>query len=172
MAHVDPSGQVGMSPKMFIDGVLITEIGDIIPQHPYHAFVLIGIGIEFLGRALDSTKPWNHRYGRADTPPFDKAICELFPERYHDKELRDPLRNGLAHFYAPKVGLGLSRLSDPGIEGIISYENHPYLSGGMVILVIEYLYRAFVDACREVIGMEFSPQDKMSMDFLSVPDRG
>ncbi len=43
-------------PKQFIETVLIKEIGELTNTNPYLSFVLIGIGIEFLGKCLDSNE--------------------------------------------------------------------------------------------------------------------
>jgi hypothetical protein len=45
-----------MLPKEFIKGVLVGELRDIVANHPYLAYPLIGVGIEYLGRALTSKR--------------------------------------------------------------------------------------------------------------------
>lgn len=156
-----------MLPRQFIRGVLVEEIGDVVPDHPYLAFALIGIGIEYLGRALDTSHTWDYVYPRTAVKPFDLAIDRLFPARYRAQRLRDPLRNGLLHFYAPKAGLRLARLADAGVRRRIARSNHPYVdSAGSVTLVIEYLFGDFRDACDQVVRMRFPRGDKMSRRFI------
>jgi hypothetical protein len=156
-----------MVPRTFIRDVLITEIRDVIPGHPYLAFPLIGIGIEYLGRALDTAHDWDYTYRPNVQQPFDRAITTLFPRAYHGIRLRQLMRNGLLHFYAPKPGLALSRLSDPGVSNTITHANHPYLdSRGDITLVVEYLFDDFVDACERVMRMRFPRANKMSRRFI------
>jgi len=154
-----------MEPQQFIKGVLVGEVKDVVAHHAYLAFPLIGIGIEFLGRALDTEHDWNHDY-RGSAPPFDLAMTTLFPARYRDKRLRELMRNGLLHFYRPKPGLLLSEVND-AIEGVITYGNHPYRDRqGNVTIVAEYLYIDFVDACHKVIRKRFPAGDKMRRPFV------
>jgi hypothetical protein len=41
--------------KDFIKSVLIDELGAMIDQHPYISFIMMGIGIEFLGKCINTT---------------------------------------------------------------------------------------------------------------------
>jgi hypothetical protein len=155
-----------MEPQQFIKGVLVGEVKDVMAHHAYLAFPLIGIGIEFLGRALDTDHDWDYSYPSSVVPPFDRAMTELFPKHYQDKRLRNLMRNGLLHFYRPKRGLLLSEVND-AIEGVIRHGNHPYRDkDGNVTLVVEYLYIDFVDACHQVIRKRFPAGDKMRRPFL------
>ena len=54
-----------MEPRQFIKGVLVGEVKDVMAHHAYLAFPLIGIGIEFLGRALDTGHDWDYSYPSA-----------------------------------------------------------------------------------------------------------
>lgn len=38
-----------MKPKKFIESVLINEMKDVVFRHPYLSFLLISVGVEFLG---------------------------------------------------------------------------------------------------------------------------
>jgi len=49
-------------------------------------------------------------------------------------------------------------------------KNHPSEQNGRLLLVIEYFYIDFVDACKKVLRMKFNSNDKMNKPFLSVPD--
>jgi hypothetical protein len=157
-----------MTAKEFISGVLIGEIKDVVDRHPFLAFALLAVGIEFLGRCLDND-PWDCPYDDEDTTPFDSAINELFPYSYHNAELRDRMRNGLLHFYRPKPGLLLSQVAEEGIQDLIpSRAHHPYFNtvGDSVTLVVEYLFADFADACREVCDRSFPVDHKMNATFL------
>jgi hypothetical protein len=154
-----------MYPKEFIKHVLIDEIGTIVPKHPYLAFPLIGIGIEFLGRCLDS-RPFDFdQYREGEVGPFDWAITELFPDRYHQLDLRDQLRNGLLHFYAPKRDLELVQLRE--VEGRFTRANHPYIDlSDRAWLVVEWFFADFTHACQVGLRADFPATDKMNRDFL------
>jgi hypothetical protein len=81
--------------------------------------------------------------------------------------LRQKMRNGLLHFYAPHPDLALGRLSDPGVRRRITEANHPYTdASGDVTLIIEYSFNDFRVACERVIGMRFPRGDKMSRRFI------
>jgi hypothetical protein len=76
------------------------------------------------------------------------------------------MRNGFLHFYSPKAGLELTEVRD-SIEGVVAYRTHPYVQkSGVVVLVVEYLYIDFVDACHKVITKRFRKDHKMSKPFL------
>jgi hypothetical protein len=162
-------------PKDFIKNVLIDEIQDIVIRHPYLAFVLICSGIEFLGKCIDIRNQkwnWDIKYQKTNQP-FDGAIKKLFPKKYHKLltkyNLRDQLRNGLIHLYTPKNKIGLTQLKHDE-KGIIKMNNHPFIKNGRVVLVIEYFYIDFVDACKKVLAMEFS-RDKMNKPLLETPSK-
>jgi len=161
-------------PKDIINNVLITETQDIVNRHSYLAFLFIGLGIEFLGKCIDkNVQKWDSKSKDHEEPPFDKAIKELFPPKYHvllDKyKLRDKLRNGMAHFLAPKDNIGLTQLSHDK-AGKMNNEDHPFDNGVRLVLVVEYFYNDFVEACKKVLAMEFFDDDKMNEPFLTVPD--
>ena len=49
-----------LKPKDFIQTVLINEFGELSITHPYISFILMGIGIEFLGKCIDpNLSDWN-----------------------------------------------------------------------------------------------------------------
>jgi hypothetical protein len=156
-----------MVPRTFIKRVLVDEIGDIVPHHPYLAFPLIAIGLEFLGRAVDVGRPWNHTCLGGGQRPFDEAIGRLFPQSYHDKDLRRSMRNKMLHIYRPQPGLALGRFTDPGVARRIPASSHPYRDvSGNVTLVVEYLFDDFAAACDQVIRMRFPRTDKMNRRFI------
>ena len=166
---------MNLYPKNFINQVLINEMQDIVIKHPYLAFLLICSGIEFLGKCIDKNNQhwdWDSKYQKAN-PPFDNAIKELFPKKYSlllkKYSLRDQLRNGMIHILAPKSKIGLTQLKHDK-NGEIIMKNHPFEQNGRLLLVIEYFYIDFVDACKKVLRMKFDSNDKMNKPFLSIPD--
>lgn len=104
-----------MLPKQFIQTLFVDEVEQLIPTHTYIAFMIMGIGIEFLGKCLDSqVDDWNEGKSR---DRFEFAIKSLFAfSRYKQLIGRDTrfdlyssLRCGLAHCGAPKRQITLSR---------------------------------------------------------------
>jgi len=65
-----------LKPKEFIKSVLIDELGTMSVSYPYFAFVFMGIGIEFLGKCLATTRnDWNEP-GHSG-PDFRNAIMTI-----------------------------------------------------------------------------------------------
>lgn len=151
-------------PKDFIKDTLIEKIGKIIHVDAYLSFLLICSGIEFLGKCIDSTEKWGD--GKSEEQ-FKAAIIKLFPDGYHNlvNDLYKDLRCGLVHRITP----GSISLTQNGNDnnGEISYKLHPYLKDDRKILVIEYFYFDFAEACKKVLAMRFN-EDKMSKPMLSV----
>jgi len=156
-----------LSPKEFIQQVFINELEDIIEKHPYIAFMIMGIGIEFLGKSISAEDADWDVEGKSRRS-FEKAIKTLSSlkkyEPYLDKDGHDlygSLRCGLAHAAKPKYKITLS-----------SKNEAPNLSefGGRVNLRCEDFYSDFKEACEEVIAMNFTGGDKMNYGFLTIPN--
>jgi hypothetical protein len=154
---------VKLKPKDFIQQVLINEIKPLTISSPYLAFALMAIGIEFLGKCLDtSTDNWNK--GGRSKANFINAINTLpglqFYEGY-EEGLFVEIRCGFAHSFVPGPHFTLS-----------SKDQSPHMSesGGRVNLRCEDFYEDFKTACEAVIGMSFPAGGKMNEDFLGVPD--
>ena len=131
-----------VSIKDFINKYLINEIGEIKEKYPYHAFLLMTVGIEFLGRYLKGYF-WEQK-GVSETA-FNGAILELFPEgKYNKFDLFHNLRCGLAHSLLIQGNL---TLSDKKSEGSISCDE---------------FYDDFVKACNKILTMP--PSDRKSLD--------
>ncbi|MFA5782287.1 MAG: hypothetical protein WC868_08460 [Bacteroidales bacterium] len=150
-----------MTPKEFIQGVLINEISDIVQRHPYLAFSLIAIGIEFLGKCvLTDHQNWHI------IPPekaFNTGLDLLTQDEptYGTLDLRNELRNGFAHTLLPNSKIALSEVQ----HGTIHFSPN---SEGKKILVIEIFYRDFVRACKIVLATNFPATDKMNKQFIRV----
>lgn len=152
--------------KDFIKSVLIDELGGMINGHPYISFVIMGIGIEFLGKCLATTRnEWNEG-GHSETD-FENAI-KNFPslKKYESylksHKLYSSFRCGLVHAISPKVQVTLSSKGELG---------HLIEQGGRINLKVEEFYDDFKQACEYVINMKFAPGDKMNSDFLQVPGK-
>ena len=150
-----------MKPKEFIETTLIIELEDIVERHPYLAFLLIAIGIEFLGKCLmTSHQKWHN------IPPdkgFEKGLSLLtnIDERYGTLNLRDELRNGFAHTLSPKSKLALSERKSGDVHfGKSSFEKP--------ILVVEDFYKDFVKSCHVILSMNFTADDKVNQEFIRI----
>jgi len=152
-----------MTPKEFIKVVLIDEMNDIVEQHPYIAFALIAIGIEFLGKChLTEHQDWNNI---KPDKAFNKGLDLLIEEEptYGNLDLKNELRNGFAHTLLPKSKIALSEIKN----GAIHFSQD---SNGTTILVVEILFRDFVRACFRTLMTDFPVNDKMNEQFLSITD--
>ena len=93
---------------------LIDDMEDIVNNHPYHAFALLAIVIEVLGKCFNKSDDWYERGNSGND--FCSAINLLYGlEKYRkyseDKEynrLYDVLRNGMLHTFLPKESITLS----------------------------------------------------------------
>lgn len=149
------------NPKSFIKTVLIEEMGKITKTNAYLSFVLIAIGIEFLGKCInDSLNNWSD--GKSEES-FNNAIKELMP-KYQPYRLYQLLRCGLAHYLAPQKGLGLS-------ESKNGFAHLSTTSDGILVLNIEDFYNDFKCACEKVtsgIKNKKYKNQKMYNQFLGV----
>lgn len=148
-----------MKPKEFINHVLINEYKDIVDRHKYLSFTLIAIGIEFLGKCLlTSEQDWNKIKSEK---AFNKGMELLIniDNRYKSLDLKDELRNGLAHTLLPKSKIDLCEVKSGNQHFGIN-------KSGQTILLAEVFYHDFVIACQNVIKTNFAYSDKMNKGFL------
>ncbi len=134
----------------FVKKVLIEDLQSLfdekdeitgMPKYRYHLFILIGIGIETLGAALDD-KPW-FVIGKSGNR-FNNALKKLEPlKKYTGKDLYKNYRCGMCHIYLPNEGVGINSRLEGG--------KHNEINGGALLLSIEDLFSDFVDACDEII---------------------
>ena len=152
-----------MKPKEFIEVVLINELGEIIDHKPYISFAIMAIGLEFLGKSLNSNQQdWNKR-GNSQKD-FERPIKKLKSmEKYKpflkEYDLWDSLRNGMLHAFVPKGTIGLS--SKGGRPHLIKASNTKAIN-----LKCEDFYEDFKNACLEVIAIDFLPNDKMNRELI------
>ena len=154
-----------MTPKQFIQQVLIKEVGEIHQTHPYISFATMAIGIEFLGKCLNTHEDWNYYSSGVPRQDFERAINQLNSfSRYRvhlsTHNLWDALRNGFSHSFVPKNTLTLSSKNEMG---------HLVIHGSKVNLKCEDFYLDFKSACEEVIAMTSFPSNKMNLPLLHVP---
>ena len=159
-----------MNPKDFINTVFVHETGDLANSHHYIAFMVMGMGIEFLGRCLDSAaEEWHEEM--VSRKRFEEAVNKLKAlEKYRELigkntpfDLYGSLRCGLVHSGAPKYEITLSSKGEMG-------HMVKHTDGNRINLRCEDFYVDFKQACEEVINHNFPDKDKMNKSFLSVPD--
>ena len=87
---------------------VIDELKDIVENHPFHAFALLAIVIEVLGKSINSHTDWQHfeRNGL----DFNNALNKYQSLKKYSTlsvSLYDTLRCGMAHAFLPKKGIKL-----------------------------------------------------------------
>ncbi len=150
-----------ITPKQFIQNVLISELESLNKTNPFVALSLMAIGTEFLGKCID---PANEKLDKGSSVFFfQKAIFSLesfkayksFAKRYN---FRNSMRNGFAHNLLPINNISLSS-KDPA--------KHLVVTKNILNINIEDFFNDFKNACNEVIKMDFNrPDDKMNKPFV------
>jgi uncharacterized protein involved in outer membrane biogenesis len=151
-----------IKPKEFIEQVLINEVGEIYENHPYIAFAIISIGIEFLGKCLNNKEDWNFK-GRSKTD-FEFAINTLnsFSKyRNLNYNLQDSLRNGFLHSFTPKENITLSSKNQ---QSHLTVDLDDKLN-----LNCENFYLDFKNGCKEIISMNHFNSNKMDLPLIYIP---
>jgi hypothetical protein len=152
-------------PKDFIQDVLIDEIATLIEPHPYISFILMGIGIEFLGKCIDLTlNDWN--VSSRSKRDFESAIKTIPSLKTYEPylipyDMYSSFRCGLAHAVSPKFKITLS--SKDEMEHLKEQDSR-------LNLKVEDFYQDFKDACNYVISQTYPVGNKMNNDFLETPD--
>lgn len=150
-----------MKPKAFIETVLVNEIKDVVERHPYLSFLLISVGIEFLGKCMMTDKQkWNEIKAEKAFKLGMELIYAVNPE-YKKLNLKSELRDGFAHTFLPKSKIALSQAS----HGIKNFQRNLQLQ---TVLVAETFYEDFASACKTVIQTNFPENDKMNKDFIYI----
>lgn len=145
----------GLTAKQYIENVLIKEIHEIafgiehdgkqgINAHPYLAFTLIAMGIEFLGKCLNDMPTWHTADRSMSCSDFKLAIRKISAlstySEYADI-LYSGLRCGLCHAQMPCKDVLLTIG-----EGAIQSQK------GIVTIHLTSFYNDFVAACQEVLS--------------------
>lgn len=169
MTHNDP-----MYPLGFIKRVLVEELGSMLPNdkngYPYELFILIAIGVEFLG-ACEDDYGWHKEQKGLNRKRF-LAGMNLFPNQYHkhSKFLYKKLRCGMAHTFAPASGLGIgeNKHKTGNLIGKVYKQETIELQ-----LNIQSFYLDFKSACEKVIAkienQQYKKGNKIYNPFLWVP---
>jgi hypothetical protein len=153
-----------LKPNDFIRTVLINEIGELVDSHPYLSFILMGIGIEFMGKCIDiRLTDWNES-GRSKLD-FESAIKTIPSLKKYEPylishQMYSSFRCGLAHAVAPKTQITLSSKEEMG---------HLIDNNGRLNLKVEDFYQDFKDACNYILTQSYPIGNKMNADFLEVP---
>lgn len=153
-------------PKQFIEITFLNQYRSIVYDQGYHyiGFALVCIGIEFLGKCLDSQCTWHQE--NLSAAHFKNAIDRLMPAYAPYKSLLyKQLRSGFAHGLLPGADIGLTHRRESVEYGTKHLQKH----GSAVTLVIEDFYDDFEKACRALLNMTFPSGDKMSNAVLAVP---
>ena len=151
-----------IKPPEFIKSVLIDEIGSMIEGHPYISFIVMGIGIEYLGKCIDkSLSDWNVS-GRS-ARDFKKAIKTIpslkkYEPYLSSHDLYGSFRCGLAHAVSTKMSITLSSKNEQG---------HLIETNGRLNLKVEDFYTDFKTACEFVKNDNYPVNNKMNRDLLS-----
>jgi hypothetical protein len=157
-----------MTAGEFIEVYFITQVGQVVDSIPYMAFMVMGIGIEFLGKCVHSAKITDRTGSRdrfeeaINTIPAFSKYKPLIGEK-NPFDLYSSLRCGLAHAAVPKYEITIT-----------SKKEHPHMetdpSGKCMNLACEDFYADFRQACEEVLGMPDPVAKKLSSPFLEIPD--
>ena len=132
-----------VSARKFIEDYLIKQINTIKQDHPYFAFLLMSVGIEFLGRC-QSTNDWNNTQNSKTYFDDGLAVPPLCQYKKNYPDLYHQLRCGLAHAYHPDGII----LSNKGEEGDISCDD---------------FYANFVAACKNILD-DKAPKKVRNLD--------
>ncbi len=135
---------------------VIDELKDIVDNHPFHAFALLAIVIEVLGKCLNSNPDWQHFEPKGID--FNKAMTDYksLNKYLALKSLYGTLRCGMAHALLPKEGIQLvPDRNDFGNNTIGCKE----------------LYEDIVAAFEEIKDGKISPRKDMCKSVLQIHDQ-
>ncbi|MEQ8359629.1 MAG: hypothetical protein RH860_09095 [Cytophagales bacterium] len=149
--------------KDFLKKVYIDELGELVNSHPYISFLVVAVGIEFLGKCLDESVDWQDSGHSKEH--FKKAINEIpsftkYRSLLNSHKLYSEFRCGMAHASLPDAKITLSSKEEA---------THLVETGDKINLKIEDLYSDFKLAVEHIISMSFPENSKMNKAILSVP---
>jgi hypothetical protein len=157
-----------LDPKQFIQVVFIHDLGGMIDQKFfYNSFFIMGVGIEYLGKCIDTKTVWNKEGGSRVS--FENAVKNLKSLKKYEPflsgkgkfDLYRSLRCGMAHSSAPSYEITFSSQNETA---------HLVEANGRLNLKCEDFFADFKAACEEIIAMEFKDKNnKMNKGFLEVP---
>ena len=142
------------SGKEFIREYLIGKIGKLKDSEPYIAFLMMSIGIEFLGKCLNDKDDWD--VSNMSESDFNLAINTLKSlNKYQGWDLYHKLRCGLAHTMMVKSGFGIKNKG----------------ASTSTCVSCEEFYNDFKAACEEVMNMSL-PVKNLDADYLVIKEEG
>lgn len=128
-----------MTVNEFIKRYFIEEIGSLVELHPFIAFTLISIGIEFLGKCLNSNK-WDDRREKSGEIFNDAIKSYATLTKYSSIPLLyENLRCGLAHKFMVNGTL------------ILGPEQND-LTSAIITIGCKEFYADFKQACLDAIS--------------------
>ncbi|MBK7182139.1 MAG: hypothetical protein IPI30_10790 [Saprospiraceae bacterium] len=157
-----------------IEKVLIQEIRSIVYDHKgpaYVKFVLLAVGIEFLGACVDES-PFDKKNSEKR---FNSALMKLFKNIYHKYAKKnsnvyfyEQFRCSFVHQFKPGPDIVITHREESKREGTTHLMN---ISNGQLVIVLEDFYDDFENACKKFI--RYSNEGKITnkkpeMDFLSL----
>ncbi len=156
-----------LNAKAFIQKVYIEDLEKVFNQRQFYiTFIVMGVGIEFLGKCLDTgSDNWNHASKRPNEI-FNDAIGLLnsfsrYQQYVNSHQLYNSFRCGLAHASSPKSKITFSSGNETP---------HLQINGGRLNLKCEDFFADFKAACWEVINWpHYSTYDKVSQNFIEIP---
>lgn len=98
-----------ISVRQFIQEYLIDDIGETVKKFPYFAFLLMSVGIEFLGKCQNSYDWDDYNSNISPKDNFNNGLKIGPLKRYANMDLCNKLRNGLAHALLIKQGIKVSQ---------------------------------------------------------------
>ena len=165
-----------ISTKEYIESVFINQLKVTIEiQHHFHAFMIMCIGIEFLGKCRKIEQGvWNSKEPGESSKSFKKAIQEIpslkkYKPYLKKYDLYDNLRCSLLHSAQPgtQVTFSSEAYSKNEKGHLVEHQDNGVES---INLKCEEFYADFKEACEWVINQKYDLSNKMNDDFLSVPD--
>lgn len=134
---------------------VIDELKDIVENHPYHAFALLAIVVELLGKCLNSNPDWQHFEPKG--VDFNKALTDYKSLKKYMalNNLYNTLRCGMAHAFLPKEGIQLAPDRNDLSNNTIGCKE---------------LYEDIIAAFNEIKDGNISPFKDMSKSVLQIND--
>ncbi len=137
-----------------IQEIILTDYSRVMlsPESPISKFILIAVGIEFLGACID--KQHMNSTARSEKR-FNLAIQKLFPKKYHHFTKMDSVPNLYKDFRCPilhqfKSGNAVSLYSKTDI-GFENFRHLEYNSVGSLNISCEDIYQDLTQAALSLI---------------------
>lgn len=86
---------------------VLDEMQDIVEKHPYHAFALLSIFIEVIGKSINNDDDWQHFESKGKDFKVALNSCLSLQKYQNVNDLYGVLRCGMNHAFMPKEGIQL-----------------------------------------------------------------